>query len=74
MTLRSFTDIWEWEEDVEVDADGTPTGNTLLRVVTIAMPEGYVFAVPADTSPFERAMSVQNLWNRLGRPDRRDTA
>ena len=70
MTRSSFTETWEWDEDEELDADGAPTGNVLLRVATVATPEGYVFAVPAGATPFERAMNVQNLWCHLGRPPR----
>lgn len=70
MTRSSFTETWEWDEDEELDANGAPTGNVLLRVATIATPEGYVFAVPAETTSFERAMNVQSLWLHLGRPAR----
>lgn len=75
MTPQSFTDTWTWSEEPEIygpDTDpsiaGRPTGNVLVTVVTVAAPEGYTIALPETSTPFQRAMAVQALWEALGRP------
>jgi hypothetical protein len=75
MTAKSFTATWTWDEepetygpDVADGLAGLPTGNVRMSVPTVACPDGYLVNVPVETSDFQRALTVQAIWDAQGQP------